>query len=190
MPTQQKNVLLFLTGIFFSLTTIVHAQQDIAFNSPKESVAFSYDIPSEWIFLCKTGDMIYSYNTKSLIRTDSANLRVEIRETPNPLFYIQLKSDKLREHRILEDYSDRLHLKYEYGGYENYAYTVREKEIDRKEKKCRIMKTMDYDTYGVVLETKEAEPPVWESTVGMAAESLIIDSLFKTTVNYYTGPGR
>jgi hypothetical protein len=127
----------------------------------------------EWLVFASTSTMTYEYDKNTVQRMDSTHILIRIKETPKTAFYRQVKSDKMMEHRSLQDYEDRSHLIFDYEGYEKYAYTMREDEFDQSMNRFTILETTDYDTNGAILFQKKTAVLSWTTSLGAVPETAV-----------------
>jgi len=135
---------------------------------------------SDWAFIVSTENIIYSYDNKKIERLDSNHVRVSIKEMPKQSFFKQIRSQKMMEHRSLQNYDDKAHLIYDYEGFENYSFTIVQEEINLSEKKFKILKTMDYNVKGDAFFTTDNsnDIPGWKTSIGAIVETAVINLLF------------
>jgi hypothetical protein len=170
--SKQRLILLMIIGMLFFTVSIPQAQV-------KELPGDAAKNP-EWLVVASTSAMIYEYDKNSIQQMDSSHIRIRIKETPKPVSYHQVKSDKMAEHRSLQDYHDRSHLVYDYEGYEKYAYVIKVEEIDGLQNRFDILETTDYDTDGAILDQKKTTGAEWITNVGAVPETALLQLFSKT----------
>lgn len=160
---------------------ILRAQESKAVSTNSLSITDLAVKDSQWVFFANTPEITFAYDKNSIERLDSMHLRIWIKKTPKEVFYLQVKSEEMMEHRSLQSYENRSHVEFDYEGYERYGFTIVHEEIDGSKEKYKILKTIDYDINGEVLSKTEPDPesPQWITGIGVAAQTTIIDLLFK-----------
>lgn len=174
-------------SIFILLLTLyVHnlkAQSKVAFDlSAKDP---------EWVLFATTQNKEYEYNKSTICHIDPKQniIHIQIKEIPKKINYKVVKSQKMMEHRSLQDYQDRLHLSWDYEGYENYTFTINDEEIDGLLKKYAIIETTDFDISGKVLFNQKTviDNSSWITSIGAVPETAAMDIVLKDRKKAYTG---
>jgi len=160
----------------------VKAQECQGMSKTAFSITDISDKDSEWVCFANAPEIVYAYDKNGILRLDSMRIRIRIKRTPKQVFYIQVKTEKMMEHRSLQNYEDRGHPQFDYEGYERYGFTIAEEEIDGSARKYKILEMTDYDTKGEMLSKMEYAPEnaSWIESSGRVAETALIDSFNRT----------
>jgi hypothetical protein len=181
----QHRLPLIVLVLFLFSAKILHGQAN-ALSVPECSIK-----NANWVLFAASATNLYEYDQNSIEREDSTHFLIRIKETPKKVFYTQIKSEKMMEHRSLLDYQDRSRLIYDYEGYETYAMTITEEKIDGSLGRYTILEETDYDRMGTVLSAKKngSDTVNWATSIGAVPETAAINLLMKAGTKSYIGVG-
>ena len=181
----QHRLSLIASVIFLFFVNNLHGQVSVL-SVPEHSIK-----NADWVLFATSATKTYEYDRNSIEIQDSTHLLIRIKETPKKVFYTQIESEKMMEHRSLLDYQDRSHLIYDYEGYEAYALTITEEKIDGSLSRYAILEETDYDKSGMVLSAKKNAPDTvdWATSIGAIPETAAINLLIKARTASYISVG-
>jgi hypothetical protein len=176
---KHSSISLFFFAAMVLINTNSLQAQSVTVMTNNHQVSAAQDRHPEWVPFASSYCMNYAYDKKTIVHLDSTHMRIIVKGTPKKVFYIEIKSAKMMDHRSLLDYQDRLHPVFDYEGYEKYVSTITEEEIDASKNMYAILETKDLDLNGTVLSTTKIETKSiqWISSVGAIAETVAINLL-------------